>query len=113
MSDPDLFGDSLIEQTLKQSFDDLTKENRELSKENSRLSALCKDISQRSDELDLMLADQRQINDYLTCQLSLVQEELLGKFSNSLVQNAAVRSIIDKQSELISRQIEIGIKFLN
>ena len=120
MPEPDLFGDSLIEQTLKQSFDDLRNENRslttklsELSSENSRLSALCERISRESAELDLMLVDQRQVNDYLACQLSLVQKELLGKFSSSLPDNKALRSLIDKQAELISRQIELELKYLN
>ena len=117
MSEPDLFGDSVIEQALKQNFDDL-------SEENSRLSDLCEkslstideleltiaDLRQTNDylkdELELTIADLRQTNDYLNCQLSLVQEELLAMFANSS-DNEAVHSFISKQNRLILHQISL------
>ena len=99
MSAPHPFGESVIEQALKQSFDDL-------SQENIRLSALCKDSSSRIDELELTVSDLRQTNDYLACQLSLVQEELLDMFSHSSLRNEA-QSIIATQNQLILHQINL------
>ena len=102
MSVPDLFGDSFVDQTLKESFTALTNENHSL---NSRI-----------DQLEVELAAMQQANQFLTSQLSLVQDDLLAQSSEQSIHisnlsnsyNAAL-SIIENQNVLVTRQIALFV----
>ena len=103
MPSSDLFGDSFIDQTLKEGFIALTDENQAL---NSRI-----------DQLESELAAMHQANQFLKSQLSIVQDDLLVQSSQKSALESKLNvsfdtaiSVIERQNQLISRQISLLVK---